>query len=271
MTKAETINLVSLLTTALGKMTEDEKENANDLNTLVKKGGQFDITKSGLNWSAGGYVQNVINLLNADLIAEENKAQAKANGDTIRLRAALAWQKRQKKNNTNNYRKILNYPDYQDSMQVYTDGYMIVALKNRLGFEEKPENLTEEYSIKFKKVIPSTYGEELEMPDLAKLKVWYKNAKKIKSNQRQIGGKSWIIYNFGDWKAPTVNAEYLITAMEIMTPDTKWYISNPTTGFDKDGRERGLAHIYGENSIGENCYMMGIWMLKENDKGKTEL
>lgn len=261
MTKAETINIVNLLTIALGKMSEEEKENANILNTLFKKGGMFDIEKSFISFSAGGYIQQAINILNADLIAEENKAQAKANGESQRLKAALAWQKRQKKKNT--IKEILNYPDYQDDMQVYSDGNMIVLLKNYLGFEAKPENLSGEYPIQYKKVIPNTHANELEMPDLAKLKVWFKNEKKNK------GKKAWVIYNFGDWKAPAVNAEYLITAMEIMTPDTKWYASNPTTGRDKNG-EFTVVHVYGENSIGEKYYLLGLKMF-ENDKGKTIL
>ena len=39
MTKAETINLVNLLTIALGKMSDDEKQSANDLNKLFKRSG----------------------------------------------------------------------------------------------------------------------------------------------------------------------------------------------------------------------------------------
>ena len=110
MTKAETINLVNLLTIALGKMSDDEKQSANDLNKLFKRSGIFDIEKSSIPFNAGGYVQQVINILNTDLIAEENKAQAKANGDTKRLKAALDWQKRNKKMNT--IREMLVYPDY---------------------------------------------------------------------------------------------------------------------------------------------------------------
>ena len=263
MTKTETINLVNLLTIALGKMSDDEKQSANDLNKLFKRSGIFDIEKSSISFNAGGYVQQVINILNTDLIAEENKAQAKANGDTKRLKAALDWQKRNKKMNT--IREMLAYPDYQDDMQVYTDGHMVVVLKNYLGFEEKPESLCGEYGLSYKKAIPNTHEEEITMPDIAKLKVWYKNEKKNK------GKKIRIPYNFGDWNDISVNAEYLITAMEIMTPDTKWYASNHTAGVDNDGREYSFTHIYGENSIGEKCYLLGLRVLKENHTGKTEL
>lgn len=263
MTKAETINLVNLLTIALGKMSDDEKQSANDLNKLFKRSGIFDIEKSSISFNAGGYVQQVINILNTDLIAEENKAQAKANGDTKRLKAALDWQKRNKKMNT--IREILAYPDYQDDLQVYTDGHMVVTLKNYLGFEEKPENLGGEYGLSYKKAIPNTHEEEITMPDIAKLKVWYKNEKKNK------GRKAYVVYNFGNWNDVSVNAEYLITAMEIMTPDTKWYKSNSTTGRDNEGREYAFAHIYGENSIGEKCYLLGLRVLRESHTGKTEL
>ena len=263
MTKSETINLVNLLTIALGKMSDDEKQSANDLNKLFKRSGIFDIEKSSIPFNAGGYVQQVINILNTDLIAEENKAQAKANGDTKRLRAALDWQKRNKKMNT--IREIVAYPDYQDDMQVYTDGHMVVVLKNYLGFEEKPESLCGEYGLSYKKAIPNTHEEEITMPDIAKLKVWYKNEKKNK------GKKIRVSYNFGDWSDISVDAECLITAMEIMTPDTKWYASNHTMGVDIHGREYAFTHIYGENSIGEKCYLLGLKVMRENHTGKTEL
>ena len=149
MTKSETINLVNLLTIALGKMSDDEKQSANDLNKLFKRSGIFDIEKSSIPFNAGGYIQQAINILNTDLIAEENKAQAKANGDAKRLKAALDWQKRNKKMNT--IREIVAYPDYQDDMQVYTDGHMVVVLKNYLGFVEKPESLLENMDYLIKK------------------------------------------------------------------------------------------------------------------------
>ena len=207
MTKAETINLVNLLTIALGKMSDDEKQSANDLNKLFKRSGIFDIEKSSIPFNAGGYVQQVINILNTDLIAEENKAQAKANGDTKRLKAALDWQKRNKKMNT--IREMLAYPDYQDDMQVYTDGHMVVVLKNYLGFEEKPESLCGEYGLSYKKAIPNTHDEEIAMPDIAKLKVWYKNEKNyIVTFNTPTKKNQWKVFSV--YKVPKTT-DYLLT------------------------------------------------------------
>lgn len=254
MTEAKINEIIFLLS--------EEKKNAEKMKALIDESGKSDIISALSN--SGGYIQQAINILNAELLAAEKIKQAKANGDTKRLKVALSWQKRTKKSCTN---ERLKYPDYQEEFQVFCDGYVMIALKNHLGFEEKPEDLKVEYGLSFEKILPSygLYDDEIteQMPDLSALKVWYKQKKK-EITAEKIKDKT-VKYYFGNQNDGAVNAEFLITAMEIMTSDTKWYRIAKTLN------NSAFAHFYGENSIGEKCYICGLRIIKGSSISKTEL
>ena len=111
MINSEILKVVSLLNTALGKMSEDEKQDAENLKKLYDS--FFDIKKSSISFNAGGYIQNAICLLNDILVNDEKSKQAKASGNSARLKAALAWQKRYMKKNLLSRHEPTKYPDYQ--------------------------------------------------------------------------------------------------------------------------------------------------------------
>ena len=264
MKNSEILKVVNLLSSALDKMPEEEKQEAENLKKLYNS--FFNIEKSSIQFGAGGYIQNAICLLSDTLIADEKANQAKSNGNSVRLKAALSWQKRHMKDETPNRHELTKYPDYQGEYQVFADNYMMVALKEHLGFIEKTDNLVGKYPLSIDICMPKSHDDILEMPDISELKVWYKNEKAKRKQNKQ---KEPISYHFGG-ELPLINAEKLITAIEVMPKDTKWYSFGMKTSYGKNGEKYVASNLYGENNAGDKCIIMGMRFMK-NETEKTDL
>lgn len=72
---------------------------------------------------------------------------------------------------------------------------------------------------------------------------------------------------------PLINAEKLITVMEIMPNDTKWYSYGKRTIPRRSGDDYDdyiVSNLYGESKSGDKCVIIGMMFLK-NKLEKTNL
>lgn len=138
------------------------------------------------------------------------------------------------------YRDYLQYANTVDGVQYVCDGYRIVAFKNPLPLEGRPDNVALncdlvahlQENIDDNSIILTT-------PDKKALKAYIKE---YKEKQISMGVKLVTppIYNFGR-KLPAVNSEYLLGMMNIF-PDGTFYANNECNIFveDKEGNRGKL-------------------------------
>jgi alkyl sulfatase BDS1-like metallo-beta-lactamase superfamily hydrolase len=104
--------------------------------------------------------------------------------------------------------KTLSYTSFhgsyiQDGCQYVCDGYRAIKIKNAIDLPEAPALDHPDMS----KFFNSTNSIELQLPDIAELKLY------IKLQKAEGSKKHEILWDFGD-NMPQVNANYLLTIME---------------------------------------------------------
>lgn len=164
----------------------------------------------------------LLNLLESDIKQEEYLKAAKASGKTATEKKRIAAAKKILSANSE-LRPRMQYAAVKDGRQIVVNPYQIVRFNTVLPLPECPEKLAAEqpdYFDKMNNLIPAdTFGmTELELPDLAKLKAWYKvESKKPEYKIKDIKNGRILTYCFGE---VYVNPKLLINMMEAM-PDAK--------------------------------------------------
>lgn len=145
-----------------------------------------------------------------DLRAELAKETATKSGKRNTYAAALRILKRGSKT----VRAALGYAyTTPDGMQIICDSYSLVKLSEPLPLPVLPENLE---PINYSRIIPETIpAENIDLPDLAKLRAYIKQCKA----EKKLDNSKRVIFDFGDG-LPTVDAELLADIMAF-TPDAK--------------------------------------------------
>lgn len=161
----------------------------------------------------------LLNLLESDIKQEEYLKAAKASGKTATEKKRIAAAKKILSANSE-HRPRMQYAAVKDGRQIVVNPYQIVRFNTVLPLPECPEKLAAEQPDYFDKmnnlIPPDTAGMlELELPDLVKLKAWYKVESK-KPQYKDKGGKK-LLYCFGNVYA---DPKLLINMMEAM-PNAK--------------------------------------------------
>lgn len=133
-------------------------------------------------------------------------------------------------------RKNFEYAYTINGVQYMTNGYMLVGLTEHLTL---PENTTgeipkfrfEQYLEDCEFHITDTVKMRLALPDVKKLKTYIKQCRKNK--YIDTNESDGIIYSFGK-DLPVVNAEYLLTMMEIFPTGTAYAGGTKTAIFFND-------------------------------------
>lgn len=157
------------------------------------------------------YNPDALGALLAELLIEAEREitteEAKKGGRLDALKAAERLIKRAK---ADTYRTALHgaWID-SDGLQCICDGYNGYRLREHLTLEKLPDNVE---PIDLKRIVTPNQGERLTLPSAAELRAYIKTEKaRLKAKK----DKSIVIYDFGEG-LPAVNAEYLLTALEIL-------------------------------------------------------
>lgn len=151
---------------------------------------------------------DIIEALKAEAAAEIRREAAKNGGKLNRTKAAE--------------RVIKNAKSYQSARacfhgawtdaagrQCICDGFQAYRLREALPLEKIPEN---ESPLDLDRILSPNHGEPLALPDVGELRAYIKTEKARKKAKKD---KTAPLYDFGDG-LPALNAEYLLTALEIL-------------------------------------------------------
>ena len=151
---------------------------------------------------------SILERLREEAAAEIRREEAKNGGKLNRTKAAE--------------RVIKNAKSYQaarecfhgawnnaNGLQCICDGFQAYRLREALPLEPIPEK-TEPIDVNC--IVTPNQGEPLKLPELSELRAYIKTKKaELKAKK----DKSIVIYDFGEG-LPAVNAEYLLTALELL-------------------------------------------------------
>lgn len=171
-----------------------------------------------LEWTtaAAGHLKNgdsrnaadIIEALKEEAAAEIRREEAKNGGKLNRQKAAERVIKSAK-----NYQSARPcfHGAWNDAAgrQCICDGFQAYRLREALPLEPIPEK---ENTLDLNRIITKNDGEPLDLPSLAELRAYIKTEKaELKAKK----DKSIVVYDFGEG-LPAVNAEYLLTALELL-------------------------------------------------------
>ena len=93
----------------------------------------------------------------------------------------------------------------------------------------------------------------------------------MKNFDKHISDLHHIQVDFDGWCYNVIFGKYiaekLITAIEVMPKDTKWYSFGMKTSYGKNGEKYVASNLYGENNAGDKCIIIGMrFMENETEK-----
>lgn len=125
--------------------------------------------------------------------------------------------------------EFLQYANTVDSIQYVCGGYRIVAFKNPLPLEERPDNVSLTFNFEDTLQRKTHDAVILNIPDKKTLKAYIKEEKQ---KAKETKCKSVPKYDFGE-NLPMVNANYLLDMINIF-PDGTFYADDLLTIFVED-------------------------------------
>lgn len=199
--------MLNNLYSVLNLLEESDKQTAE---TIINSGTKY----SNLDDLLPAKIANLILEVREDLYKET----AKAGGKSAALSAVKKVIKKSQEIN-----KGINMCAMENDMQYFCDGVRLIKLA---GSDKLPIDIPynpKHANFGFEGVIPHDTSDELELPEVQYLKAYIKENKALNKTINTYKGK-YVKYDFGDGK-PAVNAEYLLTVMEIL-PNAKAYMTN---------------------------------------------
>lgn len=172
-----------------------------------------------LQWmtAAAGHLKNgdnrnaaeIIEAMKEEAAAEIRRDEAKNGGKLNRTKAAERVIK-----NANSYQAAREcfHGAWTDAAgrQCICDGFQAYRLREPLPLEKIPENET---PLDLNRIFTKNDGEPLALPDVGELRAYIKTEK---AKQKAQKNKSCVVlWDFGE-DLPAVNAEYLLSALEIL-------------------------------------------------------
>ena len=161
-----------------------------------------------LKQGANGNASDILKMLQEEAEAEIRRKEAKYGGKFNRTKAAARVIKSAKASHP--FRECF-HGAWNDSAgrQCICDGFQAYRLREPLPLEKIPEN---ESPLDLDRIVTPNQGESLNLPDIAELRAYIKTEKaRLKASEQP----PIPIYDFGDG-LPALNAEYLLTALELL-------------------------------------------------------
>lgn len=162
-----------------------------------------------LKQGANGNASDILEMLREEAAAEIRREEAKNGGKLNRTKAAE--------------RVIKNAKSYQAARECFhgawtdaagrqciCDGFQAYRLREALPLEKIPEK---ESPLDLNRIFTKNDGETLALPDVGELRAYIKTEKARKKATKN--DKTPPLWDFGE-DLPAVNAEYLLTALEIL-------------------------------------------------------
>lgn len=216
--------MLNNLYAVLNLLEESDKQAAE---TIINSGTKY----SNLDDLLPAKIANLILEVREDLYKET----AKASGKSAALSAVKKVIKKAQEIN-----RGINMCAEENNIQYFCDGVRLIKLadsdKLPIDIPYNPKHA----NFGFEGVMPHDTSDELELPEVQYLKAYIKENKALNKTINTYKGK-YVKYDFGDGK-PAVNAEYLLTIMEIL-PNAKAYMTNGVESvikFTTDTESTGL-------------------------------
>ncbi len=199
--------MLNNLYAVLNLLEESDKQTAE---TIINSGTKY----SNLDDLLPAKIANLILEVREDLYKET----AKAGGKSAALSAVKKVIKKAQEIN-----RGINMCAMENDMQYFCDGVRLLKLE---GSDKLPIDIPynpKHANFDFERVIPHDTSDELELPEVQYLKAYIKENKAMNKTINTYKCK-YVKYDFGDGK-PAVNAEYLLTIMEVL-PKARSYMTN---------------------------------------------